>query len=289
MRQIDIDVIIQAVKKLCIEANYFLSPRVLKLLKKTYKTEKEDLAKGVLSRIIENCKIASKLKIPLCQDTGMVLVFIRVGTKVKIRYKNADVNTDLESAIQEGVRRGYKEGFLRKSVVDPLTRKNTQDNTPAVIYTVIVPGDKIKISISIKGFGCENMGAVKMFSPAEGKEEIKKFVVETVKKAGANPCPPIMVGIGIGGTMDKAVLMAKEAVVLEAKSKSSVWGRIGETNKLEREWLEEINKLGIGPAGLGGRVTALGLHIKTHPTHIAGLPVAISISCWANRYREIEI
>ena len=285
MRQIDTDIITETVKNLCIEANYFLSPQVLKLLRNAYKTERENLSKQVFSQIIENCKIASKLKIPLCQDTGMVLAFIRIGAKVKIKRKKNDAETDLEAAIQEGVRRGYKEGYLRKSVVDPLTRENTQDNTPAIIYTRSVPGDKIKITLSIKGFGCENMGAVKMFSPLAGNGEIKKFVVETVKKAGANPCPPIMVGVGIGGTMDKAVLMAKKALVLRTK-------RLVKNKKikeLEREYLEEINKLNIGPAGLGGKVTALGVYIKTHPTHIAGLPVAVNISCWANRYREIEI
>ena len=285
MRQIDTDVITETVKNLCIEANYFLSPRVLKLLKSSYKAERANLSKQVLFQIIENCKIASKLKIPLCQDTGMVLVFVRVGAKVKIQQKKNNANTDLEAAVQEGVRRGYKEGYLRKSVVDPLTRENTQDNTPAVIYTRIVPGDKIKVILSIKGFGCENMGAVKMFTPAAGNGEIKKFIVETVKKAGANPCPPIMVGVGIGGTMDKAVLMAKGALVLGTKSLV----KNKKIKELERECLEEINKLNIGPAGLGGKVTALGVYIRTYPTHIAGLPVAVNISCWANRYREVEI
>ncbi|MCK4533083.1 fumarate hydratase [bacterium] len=285
MRQIDIDAITKIVKNLCIEANYFLSPRVLKLLKNAYKNERENLSKQVLSQIIENCKIASKLKIPLCQDTGMVLVFIEIGAEIKIKYRNNALLNNLEAGIQEGVRRGYKEGYLRKSVVDPLTRENTQDNTPAIIYTRIVPGDKIKITLSIKGFGCENMGKVKMFTPAAGNLEIKKFIVETVKKAGANPCPPIMVGVGIGGTMDKAVLMAKGALVLGTKSLV----KNKKITELERECLKEINKLNIGPAGLGGKVTALGVYIKTHPTHIAGLPVAVNISCWANRYREIEI
>lgn len=289
MRQIDIGVITNQIKRLCIEANYFLPRWVLASLKNVYKIEKKTLPKEALSHIIKNCKISQKYKIPLCQDTGMVLVFVDVGEEVKIKKRQTFQTSNLEKAVQKGVRKGYKEGYLRKSVVEPLTRQNTQDNTPAIVYTRIVPGDRIKILVSIKGFGCENMGSVKMFKPSCGIEEIKRFIVETVRNAGANPCPPIIVGVGIGGTMDKATQMAKEALFIGPKSRSNISGRSKEIQRLEQALLEEINRLNIGPSGLGGKVTALGVYIKTYPTHIAGLPVAVNISCWANRYKEVKI
>jgi fumarate hydratase subunit alpha len=238
------------------------------------------LGKEIISQLLENAKIAKNEKLPICQDTGFTVVFVEIGQEVEITGGN------LYDAINEGVRRGYKEGYLRKSIVDhPLRRKNTGDNTPAVIHTEIVPGDQLKISIIPKGAGCENMSGLAMLKPAQGIEGIKNFVVETVRKAGANPCPPIVVGVGVGGTFEKVALLAKKALLRKMDS----YNEDNEMSQLEKELLIEINKLGIGPQGLGGRSTALRVFIEWFPCHIASLPVAVNIECHAHRHKEIII
>ncbi|MCX6357881.1 MAG: fumarate hydratase, partial [Candidatus Aureabacteria bacterium] len=233
------------------------------------------VAKGILKTLIQNAKIAREEKLPICQDTGMAVVFLEVGQDVHC------VGGDLEAAVNEGVRQGYKEGYLRKSVVGhPVKRGNTGDNTPAIIHTRIIPGDKVKITVAPKGFGSENMSFVKMLKPTEGYRGVEDFVIECVKKAGGNPCPPIVVGVGVGGTFEKAAIMAKEALTRTLGQKSPDAG----IAKLEGELLEEINKTGIGPQGLGGRTTALAVHVNHFPTHIAGMPVAVNICCHAYRH-----
>lgn len=280
MREINVDEIIKEVKKLCIDANFYLSEDICSEISKANKEEKWQTAKGVLDKIEENIKIASNERIPLCQDTGMACVFVEIGQDVHI------VGGRLEDAINEGVRRGYKEGYLRKSVVlDPLERVNTKDNTPAIIYYNIVSGDKVKIILSPKGFGSENMSQIKMLKPADGVEGVKEFVINVVKEAGPNPCPPIVVGIGIGGTFDKAAYLSKKALLrpINLKNPKSFY------SDLEEELLEKINSTGIGPQGFGGKTTALGVNIETFPTHIAGLPVAVNISCHVTRHKEVII
>lgn len=277
MRIIKTEEIIEVVKELCIEANYYLPKDVKDSLEEAQKKETWPLANNVLNKILENSQIATNERMPICQDTGMACVFIDIGQEVHIE------GGLLEEAINEGVRQGYKEGLLRKSVVkDPLNRVNTKDNTPALIYYNIVAGDKLKITVAPKGFGSENMSRIAMLKPSDGLQGVKDFVIETVKLAGPNPCPPIVVGVGIGGSFDKAAYLAKKALVRP----------INESNKeefyknLENELLEEINKLGIGPQGFGGRTTSLALNIETYPTHIAGLPVAVNINCHATRHKE---
>ncbi|HHY39503.1 MAG TPA: fumarate hydratase [Clostridia bacterium] len=277
MREIDVAEVRDAVEGLCISACYDLPQDVMEALKKAAEKEISDVGRDTINLIIENAETAARERMPICQDTGVTIVFLELGQDVRL------VGGDLYEAVNEGVRRGYTNGYLRKSVVDdPFLRRNTKDNTPAVIYTDIVPGDKLRIIVVPKGTGSENMSALKMMTPAQGMEGVKKFVVETVDKAGSNPCPPIIVGVGIGGMMDKAAQIAKKALLRP----------VGQPNplphiaKLESEILEEINKTGIGPQGLGGCVTALAVHIETYPTHIGALPVAVNIQCHAARHAE---
>lgn len=280
MREIHISQIIDVVKNLCIESNYYLSNDVKNALCNSKDKESWPLAENILEQLIVNSNIARNEKMPICQDTGMACIFVEIGQDVHI------VGGLLEDAINEGVRIGYEEGFLRKSVVkDPINRINTKDNTPAIIYYDIVAGDKIKITVAPKGFGSENMSRIKMLKPSDGLEGVKKFVIETVKLAGPNPCPPIVIGVGIGGTFDKAAYLAKKALIrpLDKRNSEKFYA------DLELELLDSINNLGIGPQGFGGKTTALGLNIETYPTHIAGLPVAVNINCHATRHREREI
>lgn len=280
MKEIQVSEIIKAVRDLCIDSNYYLSEDIRSRLKEAYEKETWAIAKDILDKIIINADIAKNERMPMCQDTGMTCVFIELGQEVHV------VGGALEEAINEGVRQGYAEGYLRKSVVkDPLDRVNTKDNTPAVIYYDIVPGDKLKITVAPKGFGSENMSQLKMLRPADGVEGIKNFVLEVVKKAGPNPCPPIVVGVGIGGTFDKAANLAKRALIrpTEQRNANPYYA------ELEKELLQKINELGIGPQGFGGRSTALSVNIETYATHIAGLPVAVNINCHATRHAEIEL
>ena len=280
MREVSVDKIIDTVKELCIESNYYLGDDIRNGLKDSIEKESYPLANDVLKKIYLNADIARDNQMPICQDTGMACVFVELGQDVHI------TGGSLEDAINEGVRRGYEEGFLRKSVVkDPLDRVNTKDNTPAIIYYDIVKGDKVKITVAPKGFGSENMSRIAMLKPSDGVEGVKKFILETVENAGPNPCPPMVVGVGIGGTFDKAAYLAKKAL-LRPIDKSS---EIEFYKELEEELIEEINKLGIGPQGFGGRTTALGINIEVYPTHIAGLPVAVNINCHATRHKEREI
>lgn len=280
MREIHISKIIDTVKELCIEANYYLSNDIKKALCNAKENETWPLAENILDQIILNSDIAKNENMPICQDTGMACIFIEIGQDVHI------VGGLLDDAINEGVRRGYEEGFLRKSVVkDPINRINTKDNTPAIIYHNIVSGDKIKITVAPKGFGSENMSRIKMLKPSDGLQGVKEFIIETVRLAGPNPCPPIVIGVGIGGTFDKAAYLAKKALIrpLDKRNEDKFY------SDLEEELLDTINKLGIGPQGFGGKTTALGLNIETYPTHIAGLPVAVNINCHATRHKEREL
>lgn len=277
MREIQVKEIENAVRDLCIEANYYIGNDIKEALKKSKEEEPYKIAEDVLDKILLNDEIAEKEKMPMCQDTGMACVFLEIGQDVHI------TGGLLEDAINEGVRRGYTEGYLRKSVVkDPIDRVNTKDNTPAIIYYDIVAGDKIKITLAPKGFGSENMSRIGMLKPADGLEGVKKFIIETVKLAGPNPCPPMVVGVGIGGTFDKAAYLAKKALLrpVNTSNKQEFY------KNLEEELLQKINELGIGPQGFGGKTTALGLNIETYPTHIAGLPVAVNINCHATRHKE---
>ena len=280
MREIHISKIIDTVKELCIEANYYLSNDVKRALCNAKENETWPLAENILDQIILNSDIAKNENMPICQDTGMACIFIDIGQDVHI------VGGLLDDAINEGVRRGYEEGFLRKSVVkDPINRINTKDNTPAIIYYNMVAGDKIKITVAPKGFGSENMSRIKMLKPSDGLQGVKDFIIETVKLAGPNPCPPIVIGVGIGGTFDKAAYLAKKALIrpLDKRNEDKFY------SDLEEELLANINKLGRGPQGFGGKTTALGLNIETYPTHIAGLPVAVNINCHATRHKEREL
>ena len=277
MREINISCVTYLIEKCCMDANYFLNKDILDSISTSLEKEKSEIAKNVLISIMENAKIAREEEVPMCQDTGMAVVFMEIGMDVHL------YGGDLEEAINEGIRRGYEKGYLRKSVVnDPVERVNTLDNTPAVIHYSISCGDKIKIILAPKGFGSENSGALKMLNPSAGIEGIKNFILDTVSKAGGNPCPPIIVGVGIGGTMEKCALLAKKALLRPPSSANSnpFW------NSVEKELLEMINMLGIGPAGFGGKTTALGVNIETFPTHIAGLPVAVNIGCHATRHAE---
>lgn len=276
MREIEAKQITEVVARLCVKANEYLPEDVKCAIKKCREKEDWDTAKGVLDQIIENFEIAEGTQVPICQDTGMACVFLEIGQDVHI------VGGDLSEAVNEGVRQGYREGYLRKSVVaDPIRRGNTGDNTPAMIYTEIVPGEKIKITMGPKGFGSENMSAIRMLKPSAGLQGIKDFIIETVEAAGPNPCPPMVVGVGIGGTFDKAALLAKKALMrpLDSSNPDPYYA------DLEVELLEKINELGIGPQGFGGRTTAIGLNIETMPTHIAGMPCAVNINCHVTRHQ----
>ena len=280
MRTVHVDEIIKNVKEMCIEANHFLSEDVDAALSCAQKSEKSPLGKQILNQLRENLEIAGDDMIPICQDTGMAVVFLEVGQEVHVE---GGLLTD---AVNEGVRQGYVEGFLRKSVVkDPLIRENTKDNTPAVIHYDIVAGDKVKITVAPKGFGSENMSRVFMLKPADGTQGVKEAILTAVKDAGPNACPPMVVGVGIGGTFEKCALMAKQALTRPLNIRS----QIPYVKEMEEELLEQINKSGIGPGGLGGSTTALAVNINTYPTHIAGLPVAINICCHVNRHCVREI
>ena len=275
IRTIRVEEITKNIKEMCIEANHFLSPDMAEAMKCAEKNEEAPLGKQILEQLQENLKIAGEDMIPICQDTGMAVVFLEIGQDVHLE------GGALEDAVNEGVRQGYVEGYLRKSVVgDPLIRENTKDNTPAVLHTRIVDGDQVKIKVAPKGFGSENMSRVFMLKPAEGIEGVKDAVLTAVKDAGPNACPPMVVGVGIGGRFEKCALMAKEALTREVGSHSE----IEYVKELEEELLTKINSLGIGPGGLGGTTTALAVNINTYPTHIAGLPVAVNICCHVNRH-----
>ncbi len=275
MREINVATITQNIKEMCIEANHFLTDDMKKVLNQAVDSEKSPLGKQVLCQLKENLQIAGDDMIPICQDTGMAVVFINVGQEVHL------TGGDITDAINEGVRQGYVEGYLRKSVVkDPIYRENTKDNTPAVIHFNIVPGDKVDITVAPKGFGSENMSRVFMLKPADGIEGVKDAILTAVRDAGPNACPPMVVGVGIGGTFEKCACMAKKALTRNLDEESDV----PYVRELEKEMLEKINKLGIGPGGLGGTNTALAVNIETYPTHIAGLPVAINICCHVNRH-----
>lgn len=276
MREISVSQITDVVESLCIEANTRLPEDVACALTRCRAAEDGAIAQGVLDKIIENFGIARNEEVPICQDTGMACVFLEIGQDVHL------VGGDLRQAVDEGVRRGYDKGYLRKSVVrDPIRRGNTGDNTPAMLYTEIVPGEQVKITVGPKGFGSENMSAIRMFKPSAGLQGIKDFILETVENAGPNPCPPMVVGVGIGGTFDKAALLAKKALMrpLDSRNPDPYYA------DLEREMLEKVNELGIGPQGFGGRTTAIGLNIETMPTHIAGMPCAININCHVTRHK----
>lgn len=280
IRTIKTDVIIENVREMCIQANHYLSADMDEAMKKAVKSEKSELGKKILDQLQENLKIADEEMIPICQDTGMAVIFLEVGQDVHFE------GMAIEDAVNEGVRRGYVEGFLRKSVVgDPILRENTKDNTPAVIHYTIVPGDKVKITMAPKGFGSENMSRVFMLKPADGIEGVKNAILTAVKDAGPNACPPMVVGVGVGGTFEKCALLAKKALTRPVNEHSD----IPYVKDLEVEMLEKINKLGIGPGGLGGTTTALAVNINTYPTHIAGLPVAVNICCHVNRHVVREV
>lgn len=280
IRTIQTEQIIENIKEMCIEANHYLSSDMDKAMKEAVETEKSELGKKILNQLQDNLKIADEEMIPICQDTGMAVIFLEVGQDVHFE------GMAIEDAVNKGVRRGYTEGFLRKSVVgDPLIRENTKDNTPAVIHYSIVPGNKVKITLAPKGFGSENMSRVFMLKPADGIEGVKNAILTAVKDAGPNACPPMVVGVGVGGTFEKCALLAKQALTRPVDEHSD----IPYVKEMEIEMLEKINKLGIGPGGLGGTTTALAVNINTYPTHIAGLPIAINICCHVNRHVVREL
>ena len=280
MREIHVEKLTEEIRDMCIQATHFLSEDMKKAIDRAEQEEQNPLGKQILGQLQENLKIAGEEMIPICQDTGMAVIFLEIGQEVHF------TGGSLEDAINEGVRRGYTEGYLRKSVVsDPLIREKTKDNTPAVIYYDLVPGDKVKITVAPKGFGSENMSKMYMLKPAQGVEGVREAIVEAVQEAGPNACPPVVVGVGIGGTFEKAALLAKKALTREVGEHSSV----PHIRELEEEVLKRINGLGIGPAGLGGTVTALAVNINTYPTHIAGLPVAVNLCCHVNRHIVREL
>ena len=277
MRTIHASLLTDTIASLCVETNCRLPEDMRRSIENARSREKWDTARGILDKIIENYNIADEKFVPICQDTGVCCVFLKIGTDVHIEG-------DLIEAVNEGVRRGYRDGYLRKSVVgDPLRRVNTGDNTPAMLYTELVPGDKLELTVAPKGFGSENMSKLAMLKPSDGVDGVKDFVVKTVEEAGPNPCPPIVVGVGIGGTFDKAALLAKKALMrsTDERNKDEYYAA------LEAELLDRINALGIGPQGFGGRTTALAVNIETMPTHIAGLPVAVNINCHVTRHRTV--
>lgn len=280
MREVSTEEIIKNIKEMCIEANYTLSDDVKNKIINSAAVEESEIGKKILNQLEENMNIADSDNIPICQDTGMAVIFIKIGQDVHITGGN------LEDAINQGVREGYIEGYLRKSVVkDPIIRENTKDNTPAVIHYEIIPGDKIEITVAPKGFGSENMSRIFMLKPADGIEGVKNAILTAVKDAGPNACPPMVVGVGIGGTFEKCAILAKKALTRNLEEPSE----IPYVRELEKEMLEKINSLGIGPGGLGGTTTALAVNINTYPTHIAGLPVAVNICCHVNRHVVREI
>ena len=275
MRTVNVDKVAEAVRDMCISANYSLSPDMEEKLYRAAEKEESALGRQILCQLQENLKIAKEDQIPICQDTGMAVVFLEIGQDVHFE------GGDLSEAVNEGVRRGYEEGYLRKSVVgDPLIRENTRDNTPAVIHYEIVPGDRVRITVAPKGFGSENMSRIFMLKPADGIEGVKEAILSAVREAGPNACPPVVVGVGIGGTFEKAAVMAKKALTRPADEHSE----IPYVREMEEELLQKINGLGIGPGGLGGRITALAVNINTYATHIAGLPVAVNMCCHVNRH-----
>jgi len=278
MRELSVKEIEQAIKKMVIKANQVLSHDVFMALQEAEKKEESEVGKKILQRVVENAQIAASEELPICQDTGTAVIFLEIGQDVHL------VGGNLYDAINNGVSAGYTEGYLRKSIVkDPLNRVNTGDNTPAVVHIELVPGDKVKITVAPKGGGSENMSQLKMLKPADGVEGVKQFVIDTVRQAGSNPCPPIIVGVGIGGTFEKAALLAKKALLREVGSKNPD----PYYQELEAELLASINKLGIGPQGLGGRITALAVHIEIYPTHIASLPVAVNLNCHVARHETV--
>ena len=279
MKNIVFDDIVKKVKDACMSANFELGEDVITAFRKTKETEESPVGKEILEQLIENATIAKEEKIAMCQDTGFAVFFVEIGDEVKVSGGN------LVEAINEGVRQGYKEGYLRKSICHPFTRKNTGDNTPAIVHLDMVPGDQLKIIVAPKGGGSENMSRVTMLKPSDGIEGIKRFVVERVRESGANPCPPLVIGVGIGGTFEKAALIAKKALLRPVGSKNPD----PELVSLEEELLVEINDLGVGPQGVGGRTTALAVHVNMHPCHIASLPVAVNINCHASRHKEIVL
>lgn len=275
VRSVNVELLTENIKEMCIQANHFLAPDMDKAMRSAHERETKPLAKQILGQLLENLDIAGEDMIPICQDTGMAVVFLRVGQDV--HFEGGSV----EDAVNEGVRQGYQEGYLRKSVVgDPLLRVNTKDNTPAIIHYEIVPGDQVEITVAPKGFGSENMSKICMLKPADGVEGVKEAIVNAVKEAGPNACPPVVVGVGIGGTFEKAAILAKKALTREI----GVHSELPHVKELEEELLAKINEIGLGPAGLGGNTTALAVNINTYATHIAGLPVAINICCHVNRH-----
>lgn len=275
VRSVNVELLTENIKEMCIQANHFLAPDMDKAMRAAHERETKPLAKQILGQLLENLDIAGEDMIPICQDTGMAVVFLRVGQDV--HFEGGSV----EDAVNEGVRQGYQEGYLRKSVVgDPLLRVNTKDNTPAIIHYEIVPGDQVEIIVAPKGFGSENMSKICMLKPADGVEGVKEAIVNAVKEAGPNACPPVVVGVGIGGTFEKAAILAKKALTREI----GVHSELPHVKELEEELLAKINEIGLGPAGLGGDTTALAVNINTYATHIAGLPVAINICCHVNRH-----
>lgn len=280
MREIEVNKIIDAVRDLCMKANYYLNKDIRNAMENGLGNEESPIGTEILEKLLLNADLAAEKKVAICQDTGMAVVFVTIGQEIHIS------GGGLADAINEGVRRGYRDGYLRKSVVgDPIERVNTGDNTPAVIHYDVVPGDIFKLELAPKGFGSENMSSLKMLKPSDGIEGVKKFILETVDRAGPNPCPPIVVGVGIGGTMEKASLLAKRALLRPIDKRSS----IEYVRNLELEMLQKINELGIGPAGLGGTNTALAVNVETYPTHIAGLPVAVNINCHVTRHAEVVL
>lgn len=280
MREISVNLIKNKIRDLCIDANYFLGDDIKDSLIHFKNNEKSEIGKDILGNIIENAKIAKEEQLPICQDTGVACVFLEIGQDVHL------IDGNLEEAINSGVREGYEKGYLRKSVVkDPINRVNTNDNTPAMIYYDIVPGDKVKITVAPKGFGSENMSKLAMLKPSDGLEGVKDFILKVVEEAGPNPCPPMVVGVGIGGTFDKAAYLAKKALLrpVNEENKNEFYAN------LEKELLEKINELGIGPQGFGGLTTSIGINIEVYPTHIAGLPVAVNINCHATRHKDCII
>ncbi|OUN90274.1 fumarate hydratase [Blautia sp. An46] len=275
IRSVNTELLTENIKEMCIQANHYLAPDMEKAMREAYDKESKPLAKQILGQLLENLDIAGEDMIPICQDTGMAVVFLKIGQDV--HFEGGSV----EEAVNEGVRRGYEEGYLRKSVVgDPLLRVNTKDNTPAVIHYEIVPGDQVEITLAPKGFGSENMSKILMLKPADGAEGVKEAILNTVREAGPNACPPVVVGVGIGGTFEKAAILAKKALTREIGTHSP----LPHIKEMEEELLAKINEIGLGPAGLGGDTTALAVNINTYATHIAGLPVAVNMCCHVNRH-----